>query len=86
MKIEIEISEKNESTAEPYWLILNPRQNMGCDIYSLASQITGVFFSREEAESELQSRRYAYGKKAVVYCMSGYNSGQYKDKIKEIKC
>jgi hypothetical protein len=83
MKIEIEISEENESTAEPYWLILDPNQNMRIDINILASQITGPFFSREEAEAELSSRRYAYGKKAKVYCMSGYNSRQYKRKIKE---
>ena len=83
MKIQIEISEENESTSYPYWLILNPEQNMSADLYVLASQITGPFFSREEAEAELTSRRYAYGKKAKVYCHSGCNSRQYKRLIDE---
>ena len=77
MKIEINVSEKNEATASPYWLILNPWQNMACDIYNLAGQITGPFFSREEAEDQLQRTRYNYGKGAVVFCMSGCYSGQY---------
>ena len=85
MKIQIEISEENESTSFPYWLILDPSQNMRADIYILAGQVTGPFFSREEAEAELTSRRYSYGKKAKVYCHSGYNSRQYKRLIQEVK-
>lgn len=33
----------NEATRAPYWMILDPVQNMGCDIHLLACQITGPF-------------------------------------------
>jgi hypothetical protein len=71
-------SADNEATESPYWLILDPKQNMGCDFHYLASQITGPFFCREDAEAHLSSRRYAFSKRAVVYCMSGYWSSKYK--------
>jgi len=83
MKIEIEVSESNEGTSAPYWLILDPTQNMRLDINHLARMITGPFFSREEAEDQLSRRRYDYSKRASVYCMSGYYSGQYKKKSKD---
>lgn len=80
MKIEIEISEENESTSYPWWIILRPiREN--CYVVrskTVVSDITGPFFSREEAEIELDSRRHYYGRQAVVWCLSGCNSGQYK--------
>ena len=77
MKIELEVSADNEGTASPYWLILDPAQNMSCDVYVLASQITGPFFSRREAEHVLKVSRHHFSRKAVVYCHSGYMSGQY---------
>jgi hypothetical protein len=77
MKVTIEVSEKNECTAAPYWLILDPKQNMDCDVHWLASQIAGTFFSREEAQVELDNTRYNYSKRAVVFCMSGHYSKQY---------
>jgi len=83
MKIELEISEQNEGTDAPYWLILDPVQNMRADYHALAGQITGPFFSREEAQRHLDVRRYAFGKKAVVYCFSGYHSHQYKSAFKK---
>ncbi len=85
MKIEIEVSEENEGTDSPYWLILDPTQNMRCSVHSLASQITGPFFSRDAAEIYLQMRRYNYSDKAVVYCMSGYWSSKYKEAIRREK-
>ena len=77
MKIEINVSEKNEGTQAPWWVILNPRQNMTCNVHSLANQITGPFFSREEAEIYLHNHRHNYNKRAVVYCMSGWNAIEY---------
>ncbi|RLB94072.1 MAG: hypothetical protein DRH26_02280 [Deltaproteobacteria bacterium] len=68
---------KNESTESPYWLVLDPRQNMMCNVHHLAAQITGPFFCREDAEDYLESRSYAHSDKAVVYCLSGYWSGKY---------
>ena len=69
----------NESTESPYWLILEPKQNMTCDIYMLASQITGPFFSREDAQKHLTGRHYAFSGRAKVFCMSGYWSYKYKE-------
>ena len=77
MKISVEVSEANEGTDSPWWVILDPHQNTRLSTACLSRQVTGPFFSREEAERELNGRRYNYGKNAVVYCMSGYNSGQY---------
>jgi len=68
----------NESTDSPYWLILDPKQNMRCDIHELAGQITGPFFCRKDAELHLKIRRYAFSKMAKVYCLSGYWSEKYK--------
>ncbi len=73
-----------ESTESPYWLILDPAQNMSCDIHMLAAQITGPFFSRQDAERHLKSRRYAFSKRAKVYCLSGYWSGKYNRLCRKI--
>ncbi len=81
MKIEIDVSDKNEHTETPWWLIIDPKQNLSTGsqgVYAIADMITGPFFSREEAQNHLESRRYAFGKNACVYCHSGYWAGQYK--------
>jgi hypothetical protein len=83
MKIVIDVSDLNESTESPWWMIIDPKQLLksndreACHVVS--SMVTGPFFSREAAQSELTSRRYAYGKNAVVFCASGYHSAEYKD-------
>lgn len=82
MKIELEISEKNEGTAAPYWLIIDPIQMMRPDLCMVAMRmITGPFFSREAAERQLKHRSYNYSKHAVVWCLSGYYSSEYFDAI-----
>lgn len=83
MKIQLDISEKNEGTRSPWWTIIDPRQNLKTDvdgIYNIASMITGPFFSREEATQYLQNHRYNFGKNAKVYCHSGCY-GQYGRKV-----
>lgn len=85
MKIEIEVSEENEATESPYWLIINPRQNFRKGVegaHNIASMITGPFFSREEAQRVLEGRSHHYGKDAIVYCHSGYNTIQYSSKVR----
>jgi hypothetical protein len=82
MKIELEISEKNEGTAAPYWLIIDPKQMMRPDACMVAMMmITGPFFSREAAVRQLKHRSYNYSKHAVVWCLSGYYSREYYDAI-----
>jgi hypothetical protein len=69
----------NEATAAPYWLIIDPAQNMRCDIHAAALQITGPFFCRQDAANHLEARNYAFSSRARVYCASGYWSQKYKD-------
>lgn len=83
MKFEIEVSGKNEGTAEPWWVIIDPRQMMRPDCHTVAGMIEGPFFSQEEAETALKNRRYDYGPNAVVYCHSACNTIQYKQKYRE---
>ena len=85
MKIEIEVSELNECTAAPWWMIVDPRQNMGCSAHLAASQITGPFFSRESAEAFLKRASHHYTKRAVVYCASGRDSGQYATALRDAR-
>jgi hypothetical protein len=84
-KIEIEVSEENEGTSCPWWMIIDPQQNFSkqrdaCHV--IASMITGPFFSREEAQTFLDRTRYNFGKNAVVYCASGCYAKQYADKVR----
>lgn len=82
MKIELEVSEENEGTSYPYWVILDPRQMMQPDVHMLASMITGPFMSRREAENELSyGTPSRYSRRAKVYCHTGYYSDQYRDAI-----
>lgn len=83
MKIEIEVSDKHESTSSPWWLIIDPRQMMKPDCHDVAHMITGPFFSREEAQKHLEQRHYAFSKIAVVYCHSGCYSRQYDDAYRQ---
>ena len=75
----------NEATASPYWLILDPHQNMSCDLYSLASQISGIFFCRQDAVDYLEARRHAFSSRARVFCHSGHHSRKYTNLCKELK-
>jgi hypothetical protein len=80
MRITIEVSEENECTRAPWWMIINPKQNMrtGSDgVHAIASMITGPFFSRGSAQSYLDSRRHNFGKGATVYCASGHANDDY---------
>jgi hypothetical protein len=75
----------NEATAAPYWLILDPKQNMRCSVHELAGQISGPFFCRKDAQDYLGARRYAFSDKAVVYCCSGHHSRKYELLCRELK-
>lgn len=67
MRIALNVSEANEGTDSPWWMIVSPRQILRPSVESIVSCITGPFFSREEAEAQLNVRRYDYGKDA--HCM-----------------
>ena len=74
-----------EGTRAPYWVILDPSQNMACDIHYLASQITGLFFSRQNAKNYLEAHRYNFSGRAHVYCLSGYRGTLYNNLWEEIE-
>lgn len=84
MKITVDVDlENNEATAEPYWLIIDPKQNLSMSLSVAASQITGPFFSREEAENNLRYRAHHYSHRARVYCHSGCDTSEYKRAIRD---
>ena len=75
----------NEGTADPYWLIIDPYQQMfDLNVNTVASMISGLFFSREDAELYLKRHRYNYSDRAVVYCLSGHHSSKYSLFLREI--
>lgn len=86
MELKIEVSDQNEGTASPWWLIIDPSQNMECNASSIAMEmLTGPFFSREEAELVLKQRSHHYSNRAVVWCLSGCYTYQYDKKYKKYK-
>lgn len=79
MKIEIEVSDENEGTAEPWWVIVDPKQMMKPDPYAvMIGMVTGPYFSRKEATEYLSNHRYNFSSRAVVYCASGCYTQEYK--------
>jgi hypothetical protein len=86
IEIEIEISQENEGTSMPWWVIIDPRQNFETGnqgLHNIADMITGPFFSRHSAEKFLRQTRYNFGKTAAVYCLSGCYSYEYSNAIKD---
>lgn len=84
----MKISEKNEGTSYPFWIIIDPRQNFEVNsngIHNIASMITGVWFSREEAQEFLDRTRYNFSKNAKVFCHSGCYSNDWINFCKENK-
>lgn len=90
----------NEGTESPYWLLIDPIQMLGRlegvahhgEIPSaeqvtteIAFSVEGPFFSREDAETYLKNRNYAYSSEARVWCVSGYRSRKYKEFYRGIK-
>lgn len=81
----IKVSDKNESTRSPFWIIIDPDKNLhlGSEgIHNIAAMITGVWFSRESAEEFLNRTRYNFSKHAAVYCHSGCYSDEWEEAIK----
>lgn len=75
--ITLQISENNEGTAAPYWLIIDPKQMMKPDPFYVGDMVTGPFFSRESADNHLKARAHAFSSRAIVYCHSGHANREY---------
>jgi len=85
MRINLNVSEKNESTRSPYWLIVDPRDVSGvppaerhCFVLGM---IDGPFCSREAAQTALDARRYAYSEHAQVWCACAHRNTQWAQQV-----
>jgi len=77
-----------EGTAYPWWAIICPNRihnvkDIEHRIAVAASSVVGPFFSRESAQGYLDGHRYRYGDDAVVYCMSGHESPDWRGFCRE---
>lgn len=84
----MKISENNEGTAFPFWIIIDPGQNLRKDnqgLHNIAGMITGVWFSREAAEEYLKNHSYNFGHGARVYCHSGCYSKDWIELTNKLK-
>jgi hypothetical protein len=84
----MKISEKNEGTSHPFWIIIDPRQNFKTNnqgLHNVAGMITGVWFSRESAQEFLDRTRYNFSDNARVYCHSGCYSQDWIDLENHLK-
>jgi len=82
METNLKISNKNEFTSCPFWIIIDPKQNFTVDedgIHRIAGMITGIWFSREAAQIFLDRTRYNFSKNAKVYCHSGVYSDDWAE-------
>lgn len=68
----------SEGTAFPWWVIINPKGATKSTAAGLASLFAGPFFSRETADEHLAAHRHSYGKHAIVFCMSGHASPDWR--------
>jgi hypothetical protein len=90
----------NEGTESPWWMLIDPKNiydtiagvaehgdtpDMSYVLNAIAFAVEGPFFSREDAETYLKNRRYAYSDEAKVWCGSGYRSQKYKAFYRKLK-
>ena len=88
MKNRINVSEKNEATAFPYWVIIEPMQNFLTNnqgLHNIANMSTGIWFSREAAQEYLDCNPHHYSKHAKVYCQSEHCSSDWVNAINNAK-
>ena len=83
VQLEFPYPSDNEATQAPYWVIIDPVYRGKLNVSSVGGMITGIFFSREEAESYLTAKQYNYSPRAGVYCCSGHHNTEYKQAWKE---
>ena len=84
----IKLSEDCEATAYPFWIIIDPGQNFHVNSYgveNIAHMITGIWFSRDAAQSHLDHKRHRFSKNARVYCHSGHDSWDWRELVKQLR-
>ena len=82
--------EPAEATQWPWWAVIDPdrvRSHPGRTneqrIQDAANAVVGPFTSRESAEEHLRVKAHHYSARAVVFCMSGYASADWRDLCEE---
>ena len=73
MEITVDVSNDTERTHAPYWLIIDPKAT------SIFQRVTGLFFSRDEADHFLKMNAFDYSDKAQVWCFSGNRGRTYRE-------
>lgn len=76
--IKINVSNLNESTRAPYWMVVDQDKVGSGDVYG---GMKGPFFSRDEAQGFLDEYRYLFGDKTAVYCACSPLDTQYSKKV-----
>lgn len=76
----------SEATEYPWWAVIDPdrirargKRNDEDRISDAAGAVIGPFLSRASAEAHLRAKRHRYGPRAVVFCMSGHDSPDWRD-------
>lgn len=81
--------DKNEATAYPYWIIIDPVRvplaTPKLKAHYISSAITGPFFSREAATEHLRIASHHFSKHTIVYCASGHASEDWVNLMKMAK-
>lgn len=67
-----------EATAYPWWMVIDPVQNMACSAANVGMNPVGQFFSRAAAQAHLDAKRHRYSDRAVVWCGSGHMSADWR--------
>ena len=62
-----------EATEFPWWAIVDgPKASQG------RGAVTGPFMSRQSAADHLAAKRHRFSPRAVVWCMSGHESADWR--------
>lgn len=81
--------ERNEATAYPYWIIIDPAKVPLCNYktkaHYISSAVTGPFFSREAGEDYLKYKSHHFSKHAIVFCASGHASEDWVKLMKKAR-
>lgn len=79
MKVVLNVPREEEGCRYPYWLIIDPWQNMGCTVEGVTDKLKGPFFCRGAAERYLSKHGYQFSERVKIVCLSGEDSLQYKN-------
>jgi len=65
----------NEHINISFWVIFDPQQGVLCTDGRIIGMVTGIFYSRKEAEEHLKLHQDSFSKQAKPVCMTGNIGG-----------